>query len=456
MMTRNNKEKSYETRHQFEYTVLDDLVPQDHLLRLVDQHIDFSFIYDLVEDKYSQENGRPSIDPITLIKIPMIQYFFGIPSMRQTIKEIEVNVAYRWFLGIGLTEPVPHFSTFGKNYKRRFEGTSLAEQIFSHILSLCISQGLVNSESIFFDGTHVKACANGRKTINEVVEVEAKWLADELESAINEDRVSHGKKILKPSHKIETKNQKSSPNDPDCGWFHKGDHKQVFAYNIQTACDSNGWILGYDVSKGNTHDTQAFPGLYEKIKDFKIKYMIGDAGYKTPTIANFLLNTEKITPVFPYTRPRRKPENRDIIYDEYYDCFIDEENRIYHYSTTNRKGYREYKMNPCDLNHHSRVITRHVWQDSLEECEHIRHTKGMKELYQTRKESIERIFGTAKEHHGFRYTHLIGKELMEFKVGLTFSCLNMKKLVKYLTRKSLGFFIFESFLVNIRQRPLSF
>lgn len=82
------------------------------------------------------------------------------------------------------------------------------------------------------------------------------------------------------------------------------------------------------------------------------------------------------------------------------------------------------------------MITRPVWQDALEECEHIRHTKGMKDLYKTRKESIERIFGTAKEHHGFRYTHLVGKELMEFKVGLTYACLNMKKLVKFLAKKS--------------------
>lgn len=191
-----------------------------------------------------------------------------------------------------------------------------------------------------------------------------------------------------------------------------------------------------DVSKGNTHDTQAFPGLYEKIKNLDIKFLVGDAGYKTPIIANFLLNTAGITPVFTYTRPRRKPENRDIVYDEYFDCYIDDHNRIYHYSTTNRKGYREYKMKAYDPNYHSRVITRHVWQDSLEECEHIRHTKGMKDLYQTRKESIERIFGTAKEHHSFRYTHLIGKELMEFKVGLVYSCLNIKKLVKFLARQS--------------------
>ena len=84
-------------------------------MRQIDQCIDFSFIYELVKEKYDEIQGRPSLDPILLIKLPMIQYLFGIKSMRQTIKEIEVNIAYRWFLGLSLEDPVPHFSTFGKN-----------------------------------------------------------------------------------------------------------------------------------------------------------------------------------------------------------------------------------------------------------------------------------------------------------------------------------------------------
>jgi len=81
----------------------------------------------LVEDKYSQTTGRPSIDPVSLIKIPLIQYLYGIPRMRKTIKEIEVNVAYRWFIGIDLRDPVPHFTTFGKNYTRSFKDTDIFE-----------------------------------------------------------------------------------------------------------------------------------------------------------------------------------------------------------------------------------------------------------------------------------------------------------------------------------------
>lgn len=78
---------------------------------------------------------------------------------------------------------------------------------------------------------------------------------------------------------------------------------------------------------------------------------------------------------------------------------------------------------------HVKVVTRHVWEEYLEICEDIRHTLGMSDLYKKRKETIERLFGTAKENHGLRYTQMFGKARMEMKVGLTFACMNLKKLV---------------------------
>lgn len=113
MMTQNADKK----REQIQLFCMDDMVPQNHLLRIIDKAIDWSFIYELVEEKYSQDNGRPSMDPVMLIKIPFIQYLYGIKSMRQTVKEIEVNVAYRWFLGLDMLDKVPHFSTFGKTIR---------------------------------------------------------------------------------------------------------------------------------------------------------------------------------------------------------------------------------------------------------------------------------------------------------------------------------------------------
>lgn len=464
-MLTSNKEK----RNQIQMFCIEDLVPEDHLLRKIEKAIDWSFIYDLVKDKYSKEKGRPSIDPVTLIKIPIIQYLFGIRSMRQTIKEIEVNLAYKWFLGLDVLDKVPHFTTFGKNYTRRFKGTDLFEQIFTRILEECFKYNLVNPADVFVDATHVKACANGKKYTTQTVREEALFYESQLKEEINNDRAAHGKKPLKGSEDDDDENDntgnnsgarsvkevKNSTSDPESGWFHKGEHKQVFAYSVQTACDKNGWIIGYAVNRGNLHDSRTFITLYNKLRPLKIRHLIADAAYKTPAIAKLLID-DNVTPVFPYKRPMTKEgffKKYDYVYDEYYDCYICPNHKILKYSTTNRDGLREYKSCAfdcanCPYRHQCtestnmvKVVTRHVWENYIEICEDIRHTDGSKELYDRRKETIERIFGTAKEHHGFRYTQLVGKARMEMKVGLTFACLNLKKLAKILHKKgeNLGF-----------------
>lgn len=145
------KKNHIKGRYPIAFFTLEDLVPQDHLLRKIDQAIDFSFIYDLVQDQYSPHTGRPRIGPVVLIKIVLIQYLFGIRSMRQTIKEIETNVAYRWFIGYDFTQPIPHFSTFGKNDARRFRGTNLFETIFQRILEEAVRHGLVDPDIWLID-----------------------------------------------------------------------------------------------------------------------------------------------------------------------------------------------------------------------------------------------------------------------------------------------------------------
>ena len=154
---------------------LDDLVPQDHLVRKLQYAIDWEFIRDEVKDLYSPiEWGRPGIDPVVLFKLVMLQYTFGIRSMRQTLAETEVNMAYRWFIGYGMTEKIPHFSTFSKNYTRRFQYSDVFEKIFNHILTEAVMSGYVDARSVFIDGTHIKASANKNKKIKVAVEAEAK------------------------------------------------------------------------------------------------------------------------------------------------------------------------------------------------------------------------------------------------------------------------------------------
>ena len=173
-------------------------------------------------------------------------------------------------------------------------------------------------------------------------------MSEQLDVEINLDRKKHAKKFLKPAKKGEAKSKKQSTTNPDSGWFHKGEHKEVFAYNAQVACDKHGWALAYTVEAGNIHDSQAFPALFAKLEPFSPEFIIADSGYKTPSIAKFLLEKE-ITPVFPYTRLRGKRgflRPKDFVYDEHFDCYLCPENQVLTYRTTTREGYREYKSNP--------------------------------------------------------------------------------------------------------------
>ncbi|MBV1759336.1 MAG: transposase, partial [Dethiosulfatibacter sp.] len=106
MLTRNDN-----VQLKMEIISLEELIPEDHLLRKIENKIDFSFIYDLVKDKYCENNGRPSIDPVILFKMIFVGYLYGIRSERRLVEEIKYNLAYRWFLGIGLKESVPNSST---------------------------------------------------------------------------------------------------------------------------------------------------------------------------------------------------------------------------------------------------------------------------------------------------------------------------------------------------------
>ena len=457
MMTQN----ADKNRFQVQMYTMDELVPNDHLLRLIDRAIDWSFIYDLVEEKYSTDNGRPSVDPVVLIKIAFIQYLYGIRSMRQTVQEIEVNVAYRWFLGLDMAEKTPHFSTFSKNYTRRFKDTDLFEQIFERILYECYRYKLIDPKEVFIDATHVKANANNKKMQKRIAKKEALFYEEQLKEEIQKDREEHGKKPLKdkdddpkdpPATGGDEKTEKVSTTDPESGWFHKGEHKEVFAYAVETACDKHGWILGYTVNPGNLHDSRTFKGLYDKLQSIGIETVIMDAGYKTPAIAKTLID-DGVQPLFPYKRPMTKDgyfRKHEYVYDEYYDCYICPNHQVLKYATTNREGYREYKSDPgkcvgcpylfqcTNSKNHVKVITRHIWESYMEICEDIRHTAGMKELYKQRKETIERLFGTAKEAHGFRYTNMIGAARMRMKVGLTYAAMNLKKLARILAKRELA------------------
>ncbi len=181
---------------ELEMGSIDQLVPDDHLLRKIDATIDFSFIYDKVKPYYSEDNGRPPIDPVMLFKMLFIGYLYGIRSERQLEKEIETNIAYRWFLGLSLTDSVPHHSTISFNRHKRFKETDIFQEIFDETVLLAMKHRMVGGRALFTDSPHLKANANKRKFTKKTVQVETREYIEDLNKAVEEDRKAHGKKPL--------------------------------------------------------------------------------------------------------------------------------------------------------------------------------------------------------------------------------------------------------------------
>lgn len=441
-------EKAKEERYQVEMVCMDELVPSDHLLRKIDNAIDFNKIYEFVEDLYCHNNGRPSVDPVVLFKMVMIQHLFGIPSLRKTADEVGLNIAYKWFLGYSINEQTPHFSTVSYNFKHRFTAETI-EKVFFWILSEIETAGYLSPETVFVDGTHIKANANIKKVVKKAVPKAAKIYEEQLMEEINEDRENHQKKPFNGGGSAEKeKIINESATDPESGMFHKGEHEKCFAYTVQTACDKNGYVMDVTVNPGNVHDSVAFDGLYDRLveKHSEIKSVVADAGYKTPWICKKVIDDGRI-PVLPYKRPMGNKDffrPYEYIYDEYYDCVICPENHVLKYSTTNREGYKEFRskgsicrncpsLSKCTNSAKcEKTVTKHIWDDYLEIAEDIRHTPEYRELYDKRKETIERVFADAKEKHSMRYTLYKGLTQVTNWVRLKFAAINLKR---YAVRK---------------------
>ena len=443
--------KYAENRNMIEFVSLEQMVPVNHLLRQIDAAIDFNRIYDFVADLYCKDNGRPSIDPVVLFKIVLIQHIYGIPSLRRTLEEVGMNMAYRWFIGYPINEPVPHFSTVSYNFKHRFN-TASVEYVFRWVLQAAADEGYLDTEAVFIDGTHIKANANLKKQARKAVPKEAKRYAHELFEEINKDRESHGKKPFeedgqKPDREPEMVEKTVSTTDPDSGIFHKGEHKKVFAYEAHTACDKHNFVLGVHVTPGNVHDSVAFEPLYNDLCAHypEHKIVAADSAYKTPWICKRIFESGRVLSTA-YIRPKTKDGNHpwyEYVYDEYYDDVICPEYKALHYSTTNREGYREYKSRSylckdcptramCTQSAKcEKAVARHIWQDFVERAEDARHTPAYRDIYQLRKEKIERIFADAKEKHGMRYTQYRGLAQVTNWVKLKFAAMNLKKLATW-------------------------
>ena len=412
------------------FMTMEEMVPEDSLFRKIDKYIDFTFIYDEVKDLYSEDNGRPSIDPLVLFKIVFIQALDGLKSMRQTCKKIKVDAEYRWFLNIPFGQDTPHFSTFSKNYERRFKDSDVFENIFINIVKQAIKYKLIDGTIFYTDSTHKKANANKNKyedVVEEVVKERRKWLEEE----INEERRQQGKKEFTYEDKKETKHVKVSTTDKESGYYHRDNKEKGFMYlDHRTTDDKCNIIVDCYVTKGNVHDSGPFIERCEYIKKtfgFDIKKYGVDSGYLTLDIKKYFIDNN-IFGVFGYRRtgtPESRKEKSQYIYIKEEDYYMNKETGeiLTYKGKIEKNGYKSYESYDGKT-----VVRRHIKEEWNEIFRDNRLSEEGKELYKRRKEHIERSFADSKQNHGYRYAMYKGVKKNQHYTWLICSAQNMKNI----------------------------
>lgn len=458
MMTRNPKDNQ---QMKMEFVMLEELVQEDHDLRKIEKHIDFSFIYDLVKPYYDDAMGRPSIDPIVLFKMSLIQALYDIRSEERLVKEIHHNMAYRWFLGYGIKDKIPDHSTISHNRVVRFANSTVYEQIFNKIVFMAMEADFIKGKIVYTDSTHIRANASNSKYEN--VEEERVIKEDEsLLKLVNEKRLSKGQKALDPAEpKTIVKNKKVSATDPSSGYMHR-DRKPLGFYHLAhgTVDSANNFLLGLHVTPGNVHDATVYIDHLDHIFDelsLSPDYAGADAGYFVIDVLEKLAN-RGLTPVIgprKYAGKKGKKSKYWFDYDpeaDEYRCF---EGQILSYKTTTREGYVAYESDKsvcanCPSREkclyesktsgeispdQTRTIRRHIKEHYADEVRAFLKTDKGKNLYKRRKETVERSFADMKELMGLRYAHYRGSHSVKAQVLITGAAYNIKKLARLLDRQ---------------------
>ena len=167
----------------------------------------------MMKPLYCKDNDRPSIDPVVLFKMVLIQHLYGLPSLRRTAEEVSGSIYYRWFLGYTLQqEETPHFSTVSYNFRHRFTEATVW-QVFRWILEEVAKAGYLSPQAVFIDGTHIKANANTKKQVKVQIPAASKHYAKELMEEVNVDRKSHGRSLLTmmTSHRLRQRSPEITP-----------------------------------------------------------------------------------------------------------------------------------------------------------------------------------------------------------------------------------------------------
>ena len=423
-----------------------------HHIVKIDAVMDWDFVSRKLAAYYPSQIGRPSKDPIILVKILLIQYLEGFRSVRFTCKQVQQNATYRWFVGISTEDKVPDHSTISKFLSQRLKNEVFWEELFHHCLLLIYREGFIANETWAADETELKANAN--KRIRDCV-AEKKVTEEKEEdlAIINECRVRHGKNPLPAKGpKIESKKTAISPVDGDARLSVKHDERGRFAYFEHRIVDTlHTFTIATKVTGANVPGHRQLIEQMDDLKNLFGQYaeeIALDSGYYNASLARKLFERD----FFVYMSYRRFSSNEHPkcrryqfkkVHEDLYACPC---GVPFSYRTTNRQGYHEFRppkgsCQGCPFakkETEDRVLRMSIHQEVYDKLREQRLSPRGKILRSVRPATIELSFAHSKELHGLRYARYRGVQKVNIQVLMTAIIQNLKKWTKLRSLKQVG------------------
>ncbi|MFC7516703.1 transposase [Herbaspirillum sp. GCM10030257] len=283
-------------RQRTELINLEEFVPQDHLLRAIDRHLDLTEFRAHLTDFYSQI-GCPSVDPELIIRMLIIGYCYGIRSERRLCEEVHLNLAYRWFCRLGIHDRVPDHSTFSKNRHGRFRDSDAFRELFESVLRRCMAENLVSGEGFATDASVIKADVRRQHAVRGVQEID--WGNPEHWTRPVREYLA----ALTAANPLVDPPKSISLTDPGASWTATAG-PVFFAYSTNYLVDVKAGII-VDVEPSSTNhgaQAQATRIMIDRVErrfQLKPQRLIGDTGYGSASMLGWLVEQKGIEPHVP-------------------------------------------------------------------------------------------------------------------------------------------------------------
>lgn len=444
---------------------LDHLVPEDHLLRQIDRAVDFAFIRPLCRPFYSH-TGRPSVDPVVLFKMLLVGYLYGITSERRLARELNLNLAYRWFLGYDFDQSTPDHSVLSKA-RARFR-PEVFEDFFHRSIDLCREAGLLEEGPVYVDSTLIQASAAVDSLVPREDHVQpplsiedyVQRLYAENDSPLEDEGPpppeppSLRRRRGRPSESPRPNQALQSRTDPEATLVNRPDFGRHLAYKAHVSvAGKRGQVITAAVAttgaEADEHLLAEVLWQHRRLSGLKLREVVADAKYGTSF--NFLyLGRLGIRTVIPLTRfgvMRKDIWGREHFQwqpeEDAYLCPAGKQLRRYaQVRGTQRVQYRASKgscaacrfREQCAPSGRERTIHRSWGQESVEQTEELLASPLGKQRLIERKAYSEGAFGLAKELHGLRRTRFRGRRRVQIQLWLTAAAMNIKRAVREMTK----------------------